>query len=116
MEKLLAIILFQIFLPINAQSQLDTLKKTKILKVSYNAYPISTYDSPPKESVNFKNIGEIVSLANSYEHKYSLYINLNTNESIYCLDTLIINKKPDQEKVNFMINNNLDFVIKNKVD
>src|SRR5690606_4061619 len=54
------------------------------------------------------------SLAQSYEHKYSLYINLETNESVYKLDTLVVNKKEGQENMNFMINSNLDFVVKEK--
>ncbi|MGX1025050.1 GLPGLI family protein [Psychroflexus sp. MBR-150] len=116
MKKLALIIFSLVFNSITAQQLGSVFEENnpKILKVSYTAYPISSYDTPPESSQNFKNHSQMVSLAQSYEHKYSLYVNLETNESIYKLDTLVVNKKEGQENMNFMINSNLDFVVKEK--
>lgn len=96
------------------QSQAD---KSKILKVSFISYPISTYDTPPKDSQNYATHGETVALAQSYKHHYSLYVDLATNRSIYKMDTLLVENKPaGKENVNFTINSNLDYVVKNTSD
>ena len=113
MKNLFTTALLLMFSILTAQNS-DSITKAKILKVSYTAFPISSYDAPPKDSENFESHSQMVSLAQSYQHKYSLYINLETNESIYKLDTLIVNKKEGQESMNFMINSNLDYVVKDK--
>lgn len=85
----------------------------KIIKISYSAYPISTIDTPPQNSPLFAGQEASVALAQSYKYKYSLYINTETNESIYKLDTLIRENVPvGKEKVRFMVNNNLDYVVR----
>jgi len=112
MKNLLTITLLLTFSLSIAQNTDSITTKAKILKVSYTAYPISSYDTPPKDSENYESHSKMVSLAQSYQHKYSLYINLETNESIYKLDSLVINKKEGQENLNFMINSTLDYVIK----
>jgi len=86
----------------------------KFVKISYLAYPISTHDTPPAGTQGFKEHSSVVSLAQSYKHYYSLIVNTETNESIYKLDTLIVSNKPEgMEKHNYMINNNLYYVVKN---
>ncbi len=92
----------------------NTSQQPKILKVTYTAYPISSYDTPPENSENYKQHGETVALAQSYQHKYSLYIDLDSQESIYKFDTLVVDKTDAQKNINFMINSDLDFVLREK--
>lgn len=108
--------LFALFFVINFLNAQDikNIDKHKILKVTYTAFPISTYDTPPEDSDSYKNHSEIFTLAQSYKHVYTLYINLKSNQSIYKLDTLIINKPAGKEKFNYQINDNLEFVVKNQ--
>lgn len=91
---------------------LSAQNKEKIIKISYSAYPISTHDTPPEDSELFKIHPETVELAKGYQYKYSLYIDLQSNQSIYKLDTIIINKPAGTENVQYMVNDRLDFVIK----
>lgn len=88
-------------------------QEKKFLKVSFTAYPISTIDTPPENSNLFQYHSGTVSLAQSYQFKYSLLIDLEKNQSIYKLDTLVRQNIPaGKEKVRFMINNNLSYVVK----
>jgi GLPGLI family protein len=109
--KHLLIALFYVSV-INAQTE-DS-KKHKILKVTYTAYPMSTYDTPPDDSNLSKSHSGIVALAQGYQHMYTLYVDLKTNQSLYKLDTLIINKPSGKEQFNYQINQNLDYVLKDQ--
>lgn len=92
---------------------LSAQEKGKIIKVKYSAYPISTHDTPPENSESFKYHPETVELAKGYKYKYSLLIDLNSNQSIYMLDTIIVNKPKGKENVQYMVNDKLAYVIKN---
>lgn len=92
-------------------------QQKKTLRIQYVAYPISTHDAPPKDSPKYKNQGAIVALAQSYEHHYSLYVDTETLQSVYRLDTLIVKDKPKgQEGHNYMINDKLDYVVRKGQD
>ena len=107
-------LLIAIFCACVSNAQIKEEKNHKILKVTYTAYPMSTYDTPPEDSNLYKNHNSIVALAQSYKHTYTLYVDLKTNQSLYKLDTLIVNKPKGKEDFNFQINHNLDYVIKDQ--
>ena len=107
-------LLIAIFCVCISNAQVKEEKKHKILKVTYTAYPMSTYDTPPEDSNLYKNHNSIVALARSYDHTYTLYVDLKTNQSLYKLDTLIVNKPKGKEDFNYQINHNLDYVIKDQ--
>lgn len=95
-------------------AQVEDPTKHKVLKVTYTAFPLSTYDTPPEDSDLAKNYSDIVALAQGYQHMYSLYVDLKTNKSFYKLDTLVVNKPKGREAFNYQINHNLEFVVKDE--
>jgi GLPGLI family protein len=90
---------------------------SNIVKIKYTAYPASSYDTPSPSSQYYEGYSQMVAFAKSYQYKYSLLVNPDKMESLYKLDTITRENIPvGKEKAMFMINNNLDFVIKKASD
>ena len=54
-------------------------------------------------------------MAQSYQFKYELIYDKQTNQSIFKLDTLIIDKPKELSDMNYMVNSNLNYVIQDSL-
>jgi GLPGLI family protein len=110
-KKIIFVASLTVFSGLFAQSN------NKLIKINYNAYPTSSRDMPPPTSRYFKDAPEMTALGQSYKYQYSLLVNPQTGQSIYKFDALVRENIPaGKEKTIYTVNNNTNFVIKEKAD
>ncbi len=94
-----------------AVCMLTAQNKNRYLKITYIAIPHSSYHRSPKVTDYEDN--RAASLAAAYRYYYTLYVDLQTQRSIYQIDSLSMGKKPaGQEHVKYMVNDSLSYVVK----
>jgi len=69
--------------------------KHRYLKVTYVATPLSQYSIPPQNSVSYKDYQSYkIALNKACRYYYTLYVDLQTKQSVYKIDSLVIKQKP----------------------
>lgn len=101
------LLLFVLISPVLAQQE-------RFIRVSYIATPGSQYDMHADPE---RNDPKSLALANAYNFHASLIVNLQTQQAIYKVDSLVMGQKPKgMENVRRLINDSIAYVIKESPD
>ncbi len=86
----------------------------RYLKVTYVAIPLSQYTSPSKNSTQYNHHQSFtVPFGRAYRYYYTLYVDLQTQRSVYRIDSLSIGKVPKgYEDSKFTNGDSLTYVVK----
>lgn len=105
------IILAILFLPIYA-ILFSQQAKNKIIKISFLSLPLSQYQVNSNASISEQERTASLDLQKGYKFYYTLYINPQTEQSIYKLDTLVINKPKGKENEILTVNDSLSYCVR----
>jgi|GEM_PF-6061429 len=90
----------------------------RYLKITYTAVPLSQYNIPPQNSIKYKEYQSYkIALYKAYKYYYTLYVDLQTQRSIYRIDSLVIGQKPKgHERTKVYPGDSIAYVVKYNPD
>jgi len=90
----------------------------RYLKITYAAVPLSQYSTPPQNSIKYKEYqGYEIALYKAYKFYYTLYVDLQTQRSVYRIDSLVIGQKPKgHERTKVYSGDSIAYVVKYNPD